>query len=270
MPTELDTTISFLKKELPYAPEIGIILGSGLGSLANEISINHEISYSDIPGFPQTTVKGHDGKLLLGDFGGKKVLAFRGRFHYYEGYSMDQVVIPVRVMALLGAKRMIVSNACGGVNPDFAIGDLMLIKDHINLFPDNPLMGKNKDEWGTRFPDMSKAYSAEMIEKAEKAAKELDVKVQKGVYAGLTGPCLETPAEYKYVRIIGADAVGMSTVPEVIAANHMGIKSFGVSVITDLGVEGKIVETTHEDVVRAAEESSGRLVKLTRKLIEEL
>ncbi len=180
----------------------------------------------------------------------------RGRFHFYEGYSMDKVVAPVRIMALMGIELLMVSNACGGVNPDFEIGDVMIISDHINLFPTNPLMGPNNDKWGPRFPDMSQAYDHELIREAETVAAEKGISVQKGVYAGLSGPCLETPAEYKYVRIIGADAVGMSTVPEVIAARHMGVRCFGMSVITDLGVEGRIVETTHADVVAAAANAS--------------
>lgn len=268
MPNKLDGILDFLKEALPYRPEIGIILGSGLGTLADEINVDKILPYAEIPDFPQSTVKGHSGEMILGKIGGKKVLAFKGRFHAYEGYSMFQVVLPVRVMALLGARYMIVSNACGGVNPAQEIGDIMLIKDHINLFPDNPLMGPNNDEWGTRFPDMSKAYCPDLLAKAEKTAEKLNIKVSKGVYAGLTGPCLETPAEYKYIRIIGADAVGMSTVPEVIAAHHMGVKCFGVSVITDLGVEGKIVKTTHEDVVRAAEKTSNLLKPLITGLIE--
>lgn len=270
MPNELDKILEFLKRELPYTPEVGIILGSGLGTLADEIAIDKTLAYKDIPGFPQSTVKGHSGELLLGKLGGKNVIAFKGRFHFYEGYTMDKVVIPVRVMALLGAKYMVVSNACGGVNPAQEIGEIMLIRDHINLFPTNPLIGPNNQEWGTRFPDMSKAYCPILLAKAEAVAEKLNIKVSKGVYAGLTGPCLETPAEYKYIRIIGADAVGMSTVPEVIAANHIGLKCFGVSVITDLGVEGKIVETTHEDVVKAAQETSNRLKPLIKGLIESI
>lgn len=255
---------------MPFKPEVGIILGSGLGSLGDHIDVAKTMAYTEIPGFPQSTVSGHKGELIFGHFGNKKVMAFRGRFHYYEGYTMNQVVRPVRVMALLGATHLFVSNACGGVNPEQEIGDLMIITDHINLFPDNPLMGPNNDKWGPRFPDMSKAYDKEVIDLATKAADELGIHVKYGVYAGLTGPCLETPAEYKYVRVIGADAVGMSTVPEVIAANHMGMKSFGVSVITDLGVEGKIVETTHEDVVKAANKASENMIPLMKRVLEML
>lgn len=266
----LDNALAFVKSKMPFVPDAGIILGSGLGSLGEEIDIDTEISYSDIPDFPRSTVEGHKGTLAFGRFGGKKVVAMRGRFHYYEGYTMDQVVAPVRIMGLIGVKRLMVSNACGGVNPDFEIGDLMVISDHINLFPTNPLMGPNNDDWGPRFPDMSKAYSKKLIALAEKTAAAQGTRLRKGVYAGLSGPCLETPAEYKYVRVIGADAVGMSTVPEVIAANHMGMECFGMSVITDLGVEGRIVETTHEDVVRAAGEASKKMVPLFRGIIEQL
>ena len=251
-------------------PEVGIILGSGLDAVASEIRVEKRISYSEIPNFPQSTVKGHKGELILGQFGGKVVLAMRGRFHFYEGYTMGQVVAPVRVMALLGIKLLMVSNACGGVNPDFEIGDIMLISDHINLFPTNPLMGPNNDTWGTRFPDMSEAYDKSILASAEAIAKDKRISLQKGIYAGLTGPCLETPAEYKYVRILGADAVGMSTVPEVIAARHMSVSCFGISVITDLGVEGRIVETTHEDVVQAANASSSKMLEIFEGVIENL
>ncbi len=268
--SELDKSLHFVKEAMPFVPDVGIILGSGLGSLGEQIEIERELNYSEIPGFPRSTVEGHKGTLAFGHFGSKKVVAMRGRFHFYEGYGMDQVVAPVRIMALIGVKRLMVSNACGGVNPDFSIGDLMIISDHINLFPTNPLMGPNRDDWGPRFPDMSEAYSNEMIALAKEVAQEQGTKLQEGVYAGLTGPCLETPAEYKYVRIIGADAVGMSTVPEVIAARHMGMECFGMSVITDLGVEGKIVETTHDDVVRAANEASKKMVPLFRGMIERL
>jgi purine-nucleoside phosphorylase len=270
MPAQLTESLEFLKKAAPFDPEVGIILGSGLGSLGNEIETILRVPYSDIPGFPKSTVVGHAGVLIFGMFGGKKVMAMQGRFHFYEGYTMDQVVAPVRLMALLGAKYLLVSNACGGVNPDFEIGDLMVITDHINLFPTNPLMGPNNDAWGPRFPDMSQAYNKALISKSLQVAANAGIHVQQGVYAGLSGPCLETPAEYKYIRIIGADAVGMSTVPEVIAGHHMGMACFGTSVITDLGVEGKIVKTTHEDVVKAASEAASRLVPLFRGLIESL
>ena len=245
-------TANHLKEKTNFEPQIGIILGTGLGGLVNEINIAHAISYEDIPNFPVSTVEGHKGQLIFGDLGGKRVVAMQGRFHFYEGYSMNELVFPVRVMKFLGIEKLMVSNASGGVNPDFEIGDIMLISDHINLFPTNPLMGPNMNELGPRFPDMSQAYSKDILKTAEEVAKELDIYVVKGIYAGLSGPTLETPAEYQYVRNVGADAVGMSTVPEVIAARHMGIPCFGVSVITDLGVPGKIVEVTHEDVQKVA------------------
>ena len=270
MPESLDRPLEYLKSQLTDTPEFGIILGSGLDAISERIDAEKRIPYSSIPDFPQSTVKGHKGELIVGKLAGKNVLAMRGRFHFYEGYSMEKVVAPVRIMALLGSKYLMVSNACGGVNPDFQIGDVMIIRDHINLFPTNPLMGPNNEDWGTRFPDMSQAYDKEAIRYAEEAASANNIPVQKGVYAGLSGPCLETPAEYKYVRIIGADAVGMSTVPEVIAARHMGVKCFGMSVITDLGVEGKIVETTHEDVIRAANAASEKMVEIFQGVIERL
>lgn len=267
---ELENSLKYLRSKFAFKPETAIILGSGLGSFSEEIRVEKEIPYSEIPGFPASTVKGHRGSLVLGGVNGKPVLAFNGRFHFYEGYSMEQVAAPVRIAALLGCKNLIVSNAAGGVNPEFEIGDIMIINDHINLFPTNPLIGPNNDSWGTRFPDMSEVYSKSIIADAESIASDLGLHLKKGVYAGLTGPSLETPAEYKYIRVIGADAVGMSTVPEAIAANHMGLNCFGVSVITDLGVEGKIVETTHEDVVRVASESSQKLNPLIKELISRL
>ena len=261
-------TADHLKEKTNFEPEIGIILGTGLGGLVNEINIAHAISYEDIPNFPVSTVEGHKGQLIFGDLGGKRVVAMQGRFHFYEGYSMNELVFPVRVMKFLGIEKLMVSNASGGVNPDFEIGDIMLISDHINLFPTNPLMGPNMSELGPRFPDMSQAYSKDILKTAEEVAKELDIYVVKGIYAGLSGPTLETPAEYQYVRNVGADAVGMSTVPEVIAARHMGIPCFGVSVITDLGVPGKIVEVTHEDVQKVAAKAELILTKMVKRLFE--
>ena len=263
-------TAEFLKAKTNFSPEIGIILGTGLGGLVNEINTSYAIPYEEIPNFPVSTVEGHSGKLIFGEIGGKNVVAMQGRFHFYEGYSMNEVVFPVRVMKYLGVEKMMVSNASGGVNPDFEIGDIMLISDHINLFPTNPLIGPNIKELGPRFPDMSQAYDKIFIEKAEKIADEMGVKLVKGVYAGLSGPTLETPAEYSYVRAIGSDAVGMSTVPEVIAARHMNIPCFGVSVITDLGVPGKIVEVTHEDVQKVASKAEITLTKLIKRFFVEI
>jgi purine-nucleoside phosphorylase len=263
-------TSDYIKKESNFNPEIGIILGTGLGGLVKEINIKKSISYKDIPNFPVSTVEGHQGKLIFGELGGKNVVAMQGRFHFYEGYTMSEVVFPVRVMKFLGIKKLVVSNASGGVNPNFEIGDIMIINDHINLFPTNPLIGPNINTLGTRFPDMSDAYDPTLIEKIQSIAKELNIKIVNGVYAGLTGPTLETPAEYSYIRNIGADAVGMSTVPEVIAARHMKIPCFGISVITDLGVPGKIVKVTHQDVQNVASNAEKYLTKLIKKFLESI
>lgn len=247
-------------------PETAIILGTGLGSLVNEITDKYEISYETIPHFPVSTVEGHSGKLIFGKLGNKDIMAMQGRFHFYEGYAMKEVTFPVRVMRELGIRTLFVSNAAGGMNPDFEIGDLMIITDHINLFPEHPLRGKNIP-YGPRFPDMSEAYNKELIRKADEIAAEKGIKVQHGIYVGTQGPTYETPAEYKMFRILGGDAVGMSTVPEVIVANHCGIQVFGMSVITDLGVEGKIVEVTHEDVQKAADQAQPLMTTIMRELI---
>ncbi|MFV0405068.1 MAG: purine-nucleoside phosphorylase [Bacteroides graminisolvens] len=254
-----------LKERMHTQQETAISLGTGLGSLANEITEKYEIKYEDIPNFPVSTVEGHSGKLIFGKLGDKDIMAMQGRFHYYEGYSMQEVTFPVRVMKELGIKTLFVSNASGGTNPAFEIGDLMIITDHINYFPEHPLRGKNL--YGDRFPDMSEAYSKELIQKALQIAKEKGIKVQQGVYVGTQGPTFETPAEYKLFRIFGADAVGMSTVPEVIVANHCKIKVFGISVITDLGVEGKIVEVSHEEVQIAADAAQPKMTTIMRELI---
>ena len=334
---KIQETAAYLKGKMHTSPETAIILGTGLGSLANEITEKYEIKYSDIPNFPVSTVEGHSGKLIFGKLGNKDIMAMQGRFHYYEGYSMKEVTFPVRVMRELGIKTLFVSNASGGTNADFEIGDLMIITDHINYFPEHPLRGKNipygprfpdmseayckeliskADEiakekgikvqhgvyigtqgptfetpaeyklftdhinyfpehplrgknipYGPRFPDMSEAYCKELISKADEIAKEKGIKVQHGVYIGTQGPTFETPAEYKLFHILGADAVGMSTVPEVIVANHCGIKVFGISVITDLGVEGKIVEVTHEEVQKAADAAQPKMTTIMRELI---
>jgi purine-nucleoside phosphorylase len=266
----IKSTADFLKKKISATPEIGIILGTGLGGLVKEIAITHEFPYSSIPDFPVSTVQGHSGKLIFGTLGEKQVVAMQGRFHFYEGYSLQQVVFPVRVMKFLGIKKLFISNASGGVNPAFKVGDLMIIRDHINLFPGNPLIGKNIEELGPRFPDMSEAYDHSLIEKAKGMAAKLLIPVQTGVYCGLSGPTFETPAEYRYVRIIGGDAVGMSTVPEVIAARHMGLPCFGISVITDMGVEGHIVKVTHEEVQEVASQAEKKMTLLMKELIREL
>ena len=261
------TTASILKETNHFIPDTGIILGTGLGGLVNEINKQFELPYESIPNFPVSTVEGHSGKLIFGTLGNKKVVAMQGRFHYYEGYTMQQCTFPVRVMKALGIKNLFLSNASGGVNPGFEIGEIMIITDHINFFGTNPLLGKNDNRLGIRFPDMSEAYDKSMIQEALKIAAEQQVKVSTGVYLGLSGPTLETPAEYRMVRILGADAVGMSTVPEVIVARHSGIPCFAISIITDLGVDGKIQETTHEDVQRVASEKEPLMTQIMKTLI---
>ena len=262
----IQETAEFLKGKMRTSPKTAIILGTGLGSLVNEITDKYEIEYKDIPNFPLSTVEGHSGKLIFGKLGNKDIMAMQGRFHFYEGYSMKEVTFPVRVMRELGIKTLFVSNAAGGMNPDFIIGDLMIINDHINLFPEHPLRGKNIP-YGDRFPDMSAAYDKELIAKAKEIAKEKGIRIVEGVYLGTQGPTFETPAEYRMFHRMGGDAVGMSTVPEVIVANHCGIRVFGISVITDLGVEGKIVEVTHEDVQKAADEAQPLMTTIMRELI---
>lgn len=260
-------SVDYIKKQTNVEPTIGIILGTGLGGLVKEITVIDEIPYQNIPNFPVSTVESHSGKLIFGELGGKKVVAMQGRFHYYEGYNMQQVTFPVRVMKLLGIERLFVSNASGGVNPDFEVGEIMIMDDHINLFPAHPLIGKNIDEMGPRFPDMSEPYDPEMIEMAKNIAAENNIKVSVGSYAGLTGPTLETPAEYRYVRAIGADAVGMSTVPEVIVARHMEIPCFAISIITDLGVPGKIHKVSLQDVIDVANRQEPKMTLIMRELI---
>lgn len=260
-------TAEFLKERIPSNPEVGIILGTGLGGLAAKINVEKELEYSEIPNFPISTVEGHSGKLIFGKLGGKTVVAMKGRFHYYEGYNMNQVTFPVRVMKLLGIKTLFVSNASGGMNPEFEIGDLMIINDHINLLP-NPLIGSNINELGPRFPDMSKPYDHTLMNKAEAVAKELGIKVHRGCYVGTTGPTFETPKEYQYFRIIGGDAVGMSTVPEVIVARHMNIPVFAMSIVTDLGIPGRIVEVSHEEVQEVGKRAEAKMTQIMTKLIE--
>lgn len=264
---KLEETVEFIKKQNPANPEVGIILGTGLSELGTHINPTATLSYEDIPNFPVSTVTGHAGRLIFGTLGGKEVVAMQGRFHYYEGYSMEELTFPVRIMKLLGVKLLIVSNASGGLHPDFEIGDLMIIRDHINLMPANPLIGPNDERLGPRFPDMSETYEADLIHQSQRIARSLGIKVRTGVYAAVTGPNFETPAEYKYLHIIGADAVGMSTVPEVLAARHMGMKVFAVSVISDLGVEGKIVEISHQEVINAASQAEPRLTALITQMI---
>jgi len=264
---EIKKTAEFLKTNTDFNPKIGVILGTGLGGLVDEIDIKFSFSYDKIPNFPVSTVEGHSGKLIFGFINGKEVIVMQGRFHYYEGYDLNKITLPVRVMKLLGIKALLISNASGGVNPTFNIGDLMIINDHINLIP-NPLIGENIDTLGPRFPDMSKPYCEKLIKKAEKIAKDYSIEIKKGVYVGLTGPTLETPAEYKYMRVIGGDTVGMSTTPEVIVARHMNLPCFAISVITDLGVPGKIEEVSHEKIQKIAEKTEPLLTLIFKKLIE--
>lgn len=262
-------TTEYLKSRGIMNPEAGIILGTGLGGLATNIRNPLEIDYREIPNFPVSTVEGHDGKLIFGDFGGKRIVAMKGRFHYYEGYGPEQIALPIRVLKYLGIRFLFLSNAAGGVNPDFRIGDIMIITDHINLMP-NPLIGQNDERIGPRFPDMSVSYDRSLIARAFNIAEKNGISVQKGIYLGTTGPTFETPAEYKYFRYIGADSVGMSTVPEVIVARHMGLPCFAVSIITDLGVEGKIEYTTHESVQREAEKAEARMTIIMTEMISSL
>ena len=263
-------TADYLKGRIGEIPNTAIILGTGLGELANEIEDKTDIPYTEIPNFPVSTVEGHSGKLIIGTLGGKKVLAMQGRFHYYEGYTMKEVTFPIRVFQALNIEYLFVSNAAGGMNSSFDVGDIMLIEDHINLFPEHPLHGKNYKELGTRFPDMSEAYNKELRLKAMEIANKKNIKLQHGVYVGLTGPTFETPAEYNYLRIIGGDAVGMSTVPEVIVANHAGMKVLAFSIITDLGVIGKIVEVSHEEVQVAAKIAQPKMAEIMRAIVQEI
>jgi purine-nucleoside phosphorylase len=265
---KITQTTEYIQNKVHWQPEAGIILGTGLGELVNEIDIELAIPYVEIPNFPVSTVHGHQGRLIFGTLSGKKIVAMQGRFHYYEGYSMQEVTFPIRVMKMLGIKLLIVSNASGGLNADFAVGDLMLIRDHINLMP-NPLIGRNDDRLGPRFPDMSKSYDADILDIARNVAEKNGIKVHTGVYAAVTGPTFETPSEYYYIHTIGADAVGMSTVPEVIVARHSKLKVFAVSVISDLGVKGKIVEVSHEEVIDAAAAAQPKMTKLIKELLKE-
>jgi purine-nucleoside phosphorylase len=267
---KLVETTEFIHQKIYDQPEIGIVLGTGLGGLVSEINILHTLNYADIPNFPISTVESHSGKLIFGELGGKKIIAMQGRFHYYEGYNMEQVTFPIRVMKMLGVKKLLLSNASGGVNPNFEVGEIMFVNDHINLFPESPLRGKNIDELGPRFPDMSEPYDKEMLRLAHEIAEKNGIKVAEGVYAGLTGPSLETPAEYGYVRSIGADTVGMSTVPEVIVAKHMDMPVFAVSIITDLGVPGKIKKVNVAEIIAVAGKQEPKMTLILKELITKI
>lgn len=263
----IKSTADFIRNKVGETPKIAVILGTGLGDLVNHISIKHELNYADIPGFPVSTVAGHSGKLIFGELGGKYVMAMQGRFHYYEGYDMKTVTFPVRVMKELGVETLFVSNAAGGMNKEFRVGDVMIITDHINLFPENPLRGHNYDELGPRFPAMTEAYSHRLIALADDIAREDDIRLMHGVYVGTPGPTFETPAEYEYFRIIGGDAVGMSTVPEVIVANHAGMNVFGVSVITDLGGKDITEVPSHEEVQAAAVKAQPVMTHIIKEML---
>ncbi len=267
MLSQIKNTTSFIRNKIPFDPEVGIVLGSGLGGLVDRIGIEAALDYRDIPGFPVSTVEGHAGKLIFGTLGGRRVVAMQGRFHYYEGYTPQQVVFPIRVLKMLGIRTLIVSNAAGGVNPDFHTGDVMVITDHINLLP-NPLIGPNIDELGPRFPDMSEPYSRRLIALADEVASSLGLSLQHGCYLGNTGPSYETRKEYGFYRTIGADAVGMSTTPEVIAACHMSLPVFGLSVITNMGLEGH--KATHEEVQREGKRAQQTMTRLIEGLLEKM
>src|SRR5687768_9558949 len=266
----LKETTKYIQSLYPARPQVGIVLGSGLGNLVAELEVEKEIEYDDIPHFPVATVEGHHGKLIFGSLHGKKVVAMAGRFHFYEGYSASDVAYPVRVMKFLGIEYLLISNAAGGVDPDLKVGDLMIIKDHISFFTANPLLGKNESSLGPRFPDMSEPYSKELINKVKTIAKALDIDVKKGVYAGVTGPTFETRSEYKLLHKLGADAVGMSTVQEVIVARHMNLPVFAMSVITDIGIRDEDNIITHEEVLAAAKEAEPKLTSIFTTLIAEL
>lgn len=268
---KIQETATFLKEKVGgEMPKVAIVLGSGLGNLANKIDIKCAIPYSEIPNFPVSTVEGHKGQLIFGMLGKKYVMAMQGRFHYYEGYSMKEATFPIRVMKAIGVKVLCVSNAAGGMSPDFRVGDVMLITDHINLFPDHPLRGKNYNELGPRFPAMNEAYSHRIIDMARNIAKENNIRLMEGVYVGTQGPTFETPSEYRFFNRIGGDAVGMSTVPEVIVARHAGIEVFGLSVITDLGGEGIFVDVSHEEVQQAATKAEPIMTLMVQEVINRL
>ena len=268
--SKINETLEVIRKHTKENYPVGIILGTGLGGLVKEIKIEHEIDYSELPHFPLSTVESHKGKLIFGLIAGKKVVAMQGRFHYYEGYSMQQITYPVRVMKYLGVNTLLVSNACGGMNPIYRRGDVMLMADHINLLGDNPLIGKNLDELGPRFPDMSEPYSHELIKIAEEVALENKIKLQKGVYVAVPGPNLETKAEYRFLRAIGADVVGMSTIPEDIVANHMGMKVLGISIVTDECFPDALKPANVEEIIAAAMEAEPRMTLVMKEVIKRL
>ena len=265
---DISEATSYIQHQYQSQPQVGIILGTGLGALVDEVQIEHTIEYQDIPHFPISTVESHTGRLIFGKISDIRVVVMQGRFHYYEGYSMKKVTFPVRVLRNLGVNKLFISNAAGSLNPEYQLSDLMVINDHINLHPESPLRGANLDQMGPRFPDMSDAYDANLVVQAMEIASELGIPCHQGVYVSVPGPSLETMAEYKYLRVIGGDAVGMSTVPENLVARHMGLACFAVSVITDLGVPGKIKKVKIEDVIEAAKAAEPGMTKMIKALIE--
>jgi len=267
---QFNETVKFLQKQYKHTPQVGIVLGSGLGNFVNEIEIEKEVAYGDIPHFPISTVKGHTGKLIFGKMSGKTVVAMAGRFHFYEGYSSQEVIYPIRVMKLLGVETLLLSNAAGGVNPSFNVGDIMIITDHISIDIHNPLIGKNIEEFGPRFPDMSEPYKKHLIQKAKDLAAKNNVPIREGVYFAVTGPTFETRAEYKMIHVLGGDAVGMSTAQECIIANHMGMEVFAASVITDIGIREDDNVITHEEVLAAAKVAEPKLAFLFKELVAAL
>ena len=270
MMQKINEAVAFIKEQYQQKPVVGIVLGSGLGSFISEIAVEKEIAYSAIPHFPVSTVEGHSGKLIFGKLGGKNVVAMAGRFNFYEGYNTDAVVFPIRVMKFLGIETLLVSNAAGGTNKDWRVGDLMIIKDHVSFFTPNPLVGKNIEAFGPRFPDMSEPYKKYLIDKAKVIAAAKKIELREGVYCGVTGPTFETRAEYKLLSLIGGDAVGMSTVQEVIAAVHMGLPVFAMSVITDIGIRDEENTITHEEVLQAAKDAEPKLTYIFKELIAQL
>jgi purine-nucleoside phosphorylase len=268
--SNINETLEIIRRHTKENYPIGIILGTGLGGLVNEIKVEHQIDYEDLPHFPISTVESHHGKLIFGTINGKNVVAMQGRFHYYEGYTMHQIAYPVRVMKFLGVETLLVSNACGGMNPQYRKGDVMIMVDHINMLGDNPLIGKNEDELGPRFPDMSEPYNFELIELAEKIALENQIKVQKGIYVAVPGPNLETRAEYRFLRATGADVVGMSTIPENIVANHMGMKVLGISIVTDECFPDSLKPVNVEEIIATAMQAEPKMTLIMKELIKRL
>ena len=267
---QLAETTAFIRNRYTVKPIAGIVLGSGLGNLTAEMNVNHEIAYSDIPHFPVSTVEGHSGKLIFAELHGKQIVVMAGRFHYYEGYTPAQVAYPIRVMKMLGIETLLISNAAGGVGTNFKVGDLMIINDHISFFTINPLLGKNEEDLGTRFPDMSEPYNKTLIAKAKQIAVKLNYEVKEGVYCGVTGPTFETRSEYKLIKAVGGDAVGMSTVQEVIVAAHAGLKVFAMSVVTDIGIREEENTITHAEVLAAAKDAEPKLTSIFMEMVKEL